>query len=301
MSSVKAYKSKQQRTPPPVFSAKIIHFGIILSKMVISGTDGPDDADANVVVQVMSFEQQPFPMASTRGDVETACTRLNFIVYDEAGERIRQETQLLGDEGFGMAQFKLQEGRYYLVVLAHSGKGNPTSTNLHKIGFTNKTGYTDTFLYADSLLVGEEEVDCEIQLKRIVSKVQFVFNDALPERADSIRFYYEGGSGTFDATTGLGVVKSKQQQWFPVRHDVQRFEIYTIPRADSDKLKVLVTTYKTSGGKVEILTEREVSDIPIQRNTITVCRGSLFNPTEQHQISIDIDTTWDNEVIEFPF
>ena len=235
-------------------------------KMVISGTDGPDDADANVVVQVMSFEQQPFPMASTRGDVETACTRLNFIVYDEAGERIRQETQLLGDEGFGMAQFKLQEGRYYLVVLAHSGKGNPTSTNLHKIGFTNKTGYTDTFLYADSL-----------------------------------RFYYEGGSGTFDATTGLGVVKSKQQQWFPVTHDVQRFEIYTIPRADSDKLKVLVTTYRSVGGQVELLTEREISDIPIRQNHITICRGSLFNATEQHQISIDIDTTWDEERIEFSF
>ena len=266
-------------------------------KMVISGTDGPDDADANVVVQVMSFEQQPFPMASTRGDV----TRLNFIVYDEAGERIRQETQLLGDEGFGMAQFKLQEGRYYLVVLAHSGKGNPTSTNLHKIGFTNKTGYTDTFLYADSLLVGEEEVDCEIQLKRIVSKVQFAFNDALPERADSIRFYYEGGSGTFDATTGQGVVKSKQQQWFPVTHDEQRFEIYTIPRADSDKLTVMVSTYSTSGGRVELLTEREISDIPIQRNRITVCRGSLFKPTEQHQVSIDIDTTWDAETIDFYF
>ena len=264
-------------------------------KMVISGTDGPDDADANV------FEQQPFPMASTRGDVETACTRLNFIVYDEAGERIRQETQLLGDEGFGMAQFKLQEGRYYLVVLAHSGKGNPTSTNLHKIGFTNKTGYTDTFLYADSLLVGEEEVDCEIQLKRIVSKVQFAFSDALPERADSIRFYYEGGSGTFDATTGQGVVKSKQQQWFPVTHDEQRFEIYTIPRADSDKLTVMVSTYSTSGGRVELLTEREISDIPIQRNRITICRGSLFKPTEQHQVSIDIDTTWDEEAIEFYF
>ena len=270
-------------------------------KMVINGADSPDDADANVVVQVMSYEQQPFPVASTRGDVETACTRLNFIVFNEAGERVRQETQLLGDEGFGMAQFKLQEGRYYLVVLAHSGKGNPTSTNLHKIGFTNKTGYTDTFLYADSLLVGEEEVDCEIQLKRIVSKVQFAFSDALPERADSIRFYYEGGSGTFDATTGQGVVKSKQQQWFPVRHDTQRFEIYTIPRADSDKLTVMVSTYSTSGGRVELLTEREISDIPIQRNRITVCRGSLFKPTEQHQVSIDIDTTWDEETIDFYF
>ncbi len=270
-------------------------------KMVISASERSDAEDANVVVQVMGFEQQPFPMASTRGDVETACTRLNFIVYDEAGERIRQETQLLGDEGFGMAQFKLQEGRYYLVALAHSGKGNPTSTDLHKIRFTNKTGYTDTFLYADTLVVGEEVIDDELQLKRIVSKVRFVFSDQLPEDADSIRFYYEGGSGAFDAVTGVGVVKSQQQQWFPVNSNDTSYEIYTIPRADSDKLKVLVTTYKTAGGKIEILTEREVSDIPIQRNTITVCRGSLFNPTEQHQISIDIDTTWSSDVIEFPF
>jgi hypothetical protein len=187
------------------------------------------------------------------------------------------------------------------VALAHSGKGNPTSTDLHKIRFTNKTGYTDTFLFADSLLVGEEEVDCELQLKRIVSKVRFVFSDQLPENADSIRFYYEGGSGTFDATTGIGVVKSKQQQWFPVSHDEASYEIYTIPRADSDKLKVMVSTYSTAGGQVELLTEREISDIPIQRNRITICRGSLFNPTEQHQISIDIDTTWDDEAIDFYF
>ena len=270
-------------------------------KMVISGSERSDAEDANVVVQVMSFEQQPFSLTRTRGETETGPTRLNFIVYDEDGMRIRQESQQLGDDEFGIARFKLQEGRYFLVALAHSGKGNPTSTDLHKIRFTNKTGYTDTFLYADTLVVGEEVIDDELQLKRIVSKVRFVFSDQLPEDADSIRFYYEGGSGAFDAVTGVGVVKSQQQQWLPVNPNDTSYEIYTIPRADSDKLKVLVTTYKTSGGKVEILTEREVSDIPIQRNAITVCRGSLFNPTEQHQISIDIDTTWDNEVIEFPF
>ena len=270
-------------------------------KMVISGSERSDAEDANVVVQVMNFEQLPFSLTRTRGETETGPTRLNFIVYDEDGMRIRQESQQLGDDEFGIARFKLQEGRYFLVALAHSGKGNPTSTDLHKIRFTNKTGYTDTFLYADTLVVGEEVIDDELQLKRIVSKVRFVFSDQLPEDADSIRFYYEGGSGAFDAVTGVGVVKSQQQQWLPVNPNDTSYEIYTIPRADSDKLKVLVTTYKTSGGKVEILTEREVSDIPIQRNTITVCRGSLFNPTEQHQISIDIDTTWDNEVIEFPF
>ena len=270
-------------------------------KMVIGESEGPADEDANVVVQVMSFEQQPFSLTHTRGETETGPTKLNFIVYDEDGMRIRQESQQWGDSDFGIARFKLQEGRYFLVALAHSGKGNPTSTNVHKIGFTNKTGYTDTFLYADSLVEGEEEVDDELQLKRIVSKIKFVFNDQLPEDADSIRFYYEGGSGTFDAVTGIGVVKSQQQQWFPVNAQDASYEIYTIPRADSDKLKVLVTTYKTAGGKIEILTEREVCDIPIQRNCITTCRGSLFDPTEQHQISINIDTTWDNEAIEFSF
>ena len=157
-------------------------------KMVIGESEGPADEDANVVVQVMSFEQQPFSLTQTRGETETGPTKLNFIVYDEDGMRIRQESQQWGDSDFGIARFKLQEGRYFLVALAHSGKGNPTSTNVHKIGFTNKTGYTDTFLYADSLVVGEEEVDDELQLKRIVSKVKFVFNDQLPEDADSIRF-----------------------------------------------------------------------------------------------------------------
>lgn len=270
-------------------------------KMILSGSEPSDAEDANVVVQVMSFEQQPFSLSRTRAEGEAVCTRLNFIVYDEDGLRIRQETQQWDDSDFGTARFKLQEGRYFLVALAHSATGNPTSTDLHKIRFTNKTGYTDTFLFADTLVVGEEEVDCELQLKRIVSKVKFVFSDQLPEDADSIRFYYEGGSGAFDAVTGVGVVKSQQQQWLPVNPNDTSYEIYTIPRADSDKLKVQVTTYKTTGGKIEILTEREISDIPIQRNSITVCRGSLFAPTEQHQISITIDTTWNSEVIEFPF
>lgn len=289
------------------------HFGVLASwmlgsllmansceKMVISD-DGTGDEDANVVVQVTSYELQPFGQTRTRGEGDEVCNRLNFIVYDETGERIKQVVQQLGDSDFGTARFSLQEGRYYLVALAHSSLGNPTSTDLHKIRFTNKTGYTDTFLYADTLVVGEELVDRELQLKRIVSMVRFVFTDPLPARADSIRFYYEGGSGTFDATTGMGVVKSKQQQWFAVNHDKAVYEIYTIPRADSDKLKVLVTTYQTQGGDVELLAEREISDIPIRRNCITTCRGSLSGTTEQPQISIDIDTTWDDEGIEFTF
>lgn len=290
------------------------HFGVLASwmlgsllmvssceKMVITGADGTGDEDANVVVQVMSFELQPFEQAGTRGEGDEVCNRLNFIVYDENGVRIKQEAQQLGDSDFGTARFKLQEGRYFLVVLAHSSLGNPTSTDLHKIRFTNKTGYTDTFLYTETLVVGEEVVDREIQLKRIVSKVRFVFSDPLPANADSIRFYYEGGSGTFDATTGLGVVKSKQQQWFAVNHNENIYEIYTIPRADHDKLKVQVSVYHTQDGQVGLLTEREINDIPIRRNCITICKGSLSGTTEQPQISIDIDTTWDNERIEFSF
>ena len=67
-------------------------------KMVISGTDGPDDADANVVVQVMSFEQQPFPMASTRGDVVTMAMMMPMWCY---ASRVLNKCHLVwqGQEG----------------------------------------------------------------------------------------------------------------------------------------------------------------------------------------------------------
>ena len=271
--------------------------GVSCEKMNVGET--VDGSQANVVLRIGSIEQIPFPAATRSGVLRDVCTKVNFLVY-QGGERIRQENQTADDADFGQLQIRLSEGRYYLVVLAHSSDGNPTSTNAQKIGFTNSTGFTDTFLYADSLIVEDEDVDRTLALKRITAMVRFIPSDEIPELAERIRFYYTGGSGTFNATSdGWGVVNSKQSQWYDLTHQEEKFEIYTIPHGDSDELNTIITTYK--GANDEIETERKVDGIPVLRNHITICRGYLFSPVSTMNIQITIDDRWEQDTISFPF
>ena len=258
-----------------------------------------EDERPNVTLRVSRYEQVPFP--ATRAEAEL-CSRISFLVYDKYGERIRQLNQVWGDEDFGEAGFFLPSGHYFLVVLAHSSNGNPTSTNARKIGFTNKTGYTDTFFYADSLIVDGEDVSQILALKRIVSMVRFQFEDEIPAKADSIRFYYTGGSGTLDAVDGgWGVVNSKQSQYYPVKHTEKHFDIYTIPHGDDDLLKVTATTYHYRGSDVSVISERDIENIPVIRNKITLCKGYLFSPVYGGNFKIEILDTWDSDTIHFEF
>ena len=271
-------------------------------KMNISASDVGEEG-VNVTVRVTSFEQIPFTLSRTRASVSDVCSRLNFLIYQN-GERIRNEAQTIDDEGFGEIEFKLAKGRYYLVALAHSSNGNPTSTNSQKIQFTNATGYTDTFLCADSLIVEDEDVECALNLKRIVSMVRFIFEDAIPPRADRIRFYYTGGSGTLNANEGgWGVVDSKQEQWYDISHKESKFEIYTIPHtAAREYLKVMATTYHQNGeDAADIVTEKNIEQIPVMRNHITTCRGYLFSPVYKMDISLTVDDVWDTDTIDFQF
>ena len=271
-------------------------------KMNLSERSGSSDKEQerNVVPRVSSFEQTPFTSV-TRAAVADVCTRLNFIVYNKEGSRIRQVQQTISDEDFGQAGFYLSSGTYFLVVVGHSSNGNPTSTNAEKIAFTNSTGYTDTFFYAGSLTVDDQGVEKDLSLSRIVAMVRFVFDDAIPAKANRIRFYYTGGSGTFDAKAGgWGVVNSKQTQFYDITHSERQFGIYTIPHGDDDKLTVTVTTYEGAEDDATILSEREIEDIPVLRNHITTCYGSLFSPVFGVKFKITIEDEWD-EGIEFSF
>jgi len=270
-------------------------------KMNVSKEDPGDGGEANVHLCISGFEQTPFSV--TRATVSDVCSRISFLIYDNTGTRIRKEDQQTGDDGFGQVGFMLAQGHYFLVVTAHSGQGNPTSTNAQKIGFTNKTGYTDTFLYADSLIVGDTDVERSLTLKRIVAMVRFIPYDAVPAQADSIRFYYTGGSGTFDAVAGgWGVVNSTQVQWYELTHAERKFEIYTIPHVgDDDHLKVQVNTYRRKKTDMAIVSECEIEGIPVKRNHITTCRGYLFSPVYQQTFDITIDDVWDNDSIDFYF
>lgn len=258
-----------------------------------------NDSEANLIVTVYQMETIPFTKSMSRAALADHCTRLNFAVYDSLNTRVKQINQLSSDQGFGTAYFKLDPGKYRVVVVAHSSDGNPTMTNPAKIQFKNNQGYTDTFMSNDTIELGESSVTLPVDLNRIVSLCRFVITDPVPDNISQMRFQYTGGSGAFDASTGLGSVKSTQTVWINDINPGQEssvFDLYTFLHAEEGTIHLLATAYDENSN---VQNEREF-DIPMKRRKVTKLTGAYFSDSPSGSSStitviINFNDDWEGE------
>ena len=265
-------------------------------KVAIPESDASEELNGNLRVSVFQIEQTPFAGSTrTTEAASVACTRLNFAIYDEDGSRLKQINQQSSADDFGSVAFQLDEGTYQLVVVGHSANGNPTMTDPTKIQFSNATGYTDTFLCYGEVTIGEDPVDYEVSLDRIVSLCRFVITDDIPAEVKKLRFYYTGGSGAFNAVTGLGCVASKQDVKFDVTPTgSKQFDLYTFLHDQSDNIALTVTALDANGNE---LYSRQF-DVPMQQNNITWLSGAFFNGSGSSSTTISgvtVNTDWAGE------
>ena len=287
-----------------MFALLIVFAVFACEKAIISDENESGATKGNLRVSVFQIEKTPFAslfpgssQAATRvaKAASEACTRLNFAVYDQGGLRLKQLNQTSDMADFGHASFQLEEGTYQLVVVGHSANGNPTMTNPAKIQFTNSTGYTDTFQCYGEVTIGEEAVDYQVSLDRIVALCRFVVTDDIPADVRKMQFYYTGGSGAFNAATGLGSVASKQTVTVDVTDGSQKqFDLYTFLHEQSDNIALKVTALDASGN---VLYERDF-DVPMQQNHITWLSGTFFNGSGSSSTSVTdvtVNTDWAGE------
>jgi len=262
-------------------------------KAITVESENEENLTGNLIVKIFEIEHTPFT-AITREAAANACTRLNFAVYDAEGNRVQQINQTSDKEPFGKASFQLEAGNYKLAVVGHSSKSNPTMTSAAKIQFTNATGYTDTFLYSTDITIGEEPVELQVSLLRIVSLCRFVLTDEFPEGVAKMKFYYTGGSGAFNASTGLGSVNSKQTVIYDVKDGVKQFDLYTFLHATESAISLKITALD---GSDNVLRERDF-DVPMTQNQITWLTGAFFSGSSSSSsadVQVDVDTSWAGE------
>jgi hypothetical protein len=253
--------------------------------------------EANVVLNVSAFEQIPFE-GQTRSDVKSCCTRLNFDVYDENGEKVDYVNQKQEDDNFGVASFSLPEGHYFLVVVGHSGSKNPSFYANGKISITGKE-LGDTFWCCEEVEVGTERIQKSLILKRIVALLRFIPSDALPSTANWMRFSYKGSRGTFSGFDGYGTTNTKQSVELDVSDKQTQFEFYMIPSEDQDDLSIEVVTKHVDGDVIDNLSEKTIDGVPVRRNCITICRGNLFdneNSSSSSSFTISVDEEWGENI-----
>ena len=280
-----------------VFTVLMVFTLVACEKALMAeDSDTSGDKNGNLRVRVFQIEQTPFG-SLTRAEASEVCTRLNFLIYNTDNSRAKMVNQTSSDKNFGTVSFQLDEGDYQLVVVGHSAGGNPTSTNPLKIQFTNATGFTDTFLSSDDITVkAEDPLEIDVTLVRIVALCRFCLTDDIPADVRKMQFYYTGGSGAFDAYTGLGSVNSKQTVTFDVTDGSQKqFDLYTFLHEESDNIALKVTALDASGN---VLYERDF-DVPMQQNHITWLTGAFFSGSGSSSTTVTgvtVNTDWAGEL-----
>lgn len=219
--------------------------------------------------------------------------RISFGIFKD-GEKKKTVHQSMSDNDFGTIHPALSPGIYELVVIAHNGKANCTISSPEKITFANNK-VTDTFYYYDTLNVDEDSnTQKDIPLQRAVGMFRLHINDEIPTTAHTIKFYYTGGSSTFNAKTGLGCVHSRQTEIREMTTTQKDYDVYTFPQEGDSKLKMTITVLDAYGSTLANVTWQ---DIPITRDHITQYSGALFTNTgsdlQESQITFRFNPKWE--------
>ena len=253
----------------------------------------------NVTLRVTTLDIMPFgnvTMTKASQDIGYLCSRLSFVVFS-GDEKVKSINQKEGDEGFGTVSMNIAEGNYTLVVIAHSCSGNATVSSPSKITFPNNV-VSDTFYYCGELAVSSGSQTNDLALTRAVAMFRLKTNDAIPASVDNMKFYYTGGSSTFDATTGYGCVNSRQTVNIAVTDGMHgqpgTFEVYTFPHEETGTLKMTVTAEDAQKNAIQ---EKEFTNVPIQRNYITQMSGDFFNNSVNNgqAFALTADGDWGGE------
>lgn len=246
-----------------------------------SGKTSESEEEQNVVLNVSQDEL-----------VKKVCQKVSFAFF-KGDEKVGTISQSAADNDFGTIHLSLSPGLYQVVAIGHNGSGNCTITSPEKITFTSNK-VTDTFYYYGKLESKEDEKTSEtITLKRAVAMFRLVIKDEIPAKAKKIKFYYTGGSSTFNAVTGFGCVNSKQTETLDIKPNQQVYEVYTFPHEDGKKLQFTISVLDENDFTIASTT---IPDVVVTKNYITKYSGKLFKDISGEGTGdIDIDFEFDPE------
>lgn len=246
---------------------------------------------------------ESFSPAATRASatLRDVCKRLTLAVFNEDGKKVKTISQLQTDKSFGQLALSLPEATYTFVFIADNGTDNPTISKPTEVKFKDNK-VTDTFYYCDQLTLDDSsDTDYEVTLKRAVAMFRLVVNDPTPTVVKQMKFYYTGGSSTFDPTTGYGSVNSRQTEYRTVSAEayngVSSYDVYTFPHDGGKKLQMEISALDGTSSSASVKYVRTIDDVPVTQNVITTYSGNFFgeSPEGGRSFTISVDSEWGEE------
>jgi len=270
-----------------------------------SGEESSQTTSSNAVTFRINGIEKSIYDNDNEGDVNATLaqltTRIDYAIF-RSGSKIAKGSQTNDATNYGTISAEIDDGAVIVVIIAHNGLGKATINSAEEVKFaSNKT--TDTF-YALLETNVTKGGTYNLTVKRAVAMYRLVVTDALPSNLAQMKFYYTGGSSTFNPTTGYGCVNSRQTELRDVAESqigttYNAFSIFTFPHQETDELKIKITALNAGGATI---IERTFDGITVKRNVITqqVCAffstgetyGDTTSPTDGSSFSFITNADW---------
>lgn len=233
---------------------------------------------------------------------ESMFSCLEYVVFDQ-DDRIIKHQQLKSEEGNTtemMVADEFSPGVYQICFLAHSTSGVQLEGN----NLTFPGQVSECFYFFDNFEVEiGNDIERSFALERVVSRVEFVSKDDVPDTITSFKVETSGIYKTFDLLNGYA---AKETSAFTLTHvftDDDRkpgnapvHAFYTfVPQGEGNTLTK--ATLQALDAEEEPVREKEITDIPIYPNRITRYTGILYTNATDASFNLVINTDW-GEAIE---
>lgn len=271
-----------------------------------------DRAVVTVSVDDFSITQEPFDedgnsrRASKDGTAVADYSGVKAITlafFASDGSQQYCSTQLRADNTtyttFGQFSASLPLGTYTMVVLGY-GSTQPMTLNSDTSALYTADRVRETFVKSQTVNVtSSNALNLNVTLSRMVAKVLVRSTDARPSTVDSIRVTFSAGGKGINPATGLATSNSGLANTVAVTSAVGSPVStinYLFLASDQQTMNITVDALKADGTTVS---HRVVADVPLQRNRVTLMRGSLFSAEGSASFSVEPGYEADTNFIDF--
>lgn len=245
-----------------------------------------------VTFTISNFTQQNGPIdqksktkinATVTPDSSTV-KRLIYKVYDSNNVLKRTIVVNKGGPGFGTFKDSLATGNYTAVFVGVVNVTNFTDggSTFYYIDNSNGTPITldpsETFYKKISFAVGTQHLQQNVVLDRLNSQIRIIMTDAMPSYIRSIRLIVNGQNRSYSYLGDTSSNEGSVNILTTIPSDkigTTNYTVQTLPNLLNTNSTVTVQVISYGAENVEA-TRKTISNITLQRNTLTILSGNVF-------------------------
>ena len=255
-----------------------------------------------VHVNDFSITQEDFPSKTAVSDY-TGVKAITLVFYKEDGTQQYCHTQLRANsntyETFGDFECSLPMGTYTMEVLGY-GSEIPITLNSMTEAIYTEDKVRETFVAAQTVNVNNTQpLSLNAELNRVVARVNVKSTDGRPESVETLRVTFSGGGKGVNPLTGFATSNAGFSNILLPSSAVglpTNMINYLFLNTDEQTMNLTIEALNYDG---DVVFQKEVENVPMKRNRITVLTGQMYTAGSSSAFTINTDYIADTLFVSF--